>query len=478
MSDDTSMEDKVKEDLSTALDYALTPRDLLPALEHLLSTHDVYGKPKEQAAAMIWGAMGIGKTEIARDLGKIWGCRIVALHLPQFDPTDLKGIPVRLDDGRVQWVPSSYLPKQVDMVLGKEHAKGFNGTIDLYMHNAENVSITVLDPNGVAIHRWNDQLNPKVENLKLEVSDLEPRTSVTLSLKPGKEIKDLTGCTISVIDKAILFLDELSAAVPEVQNAALQLCLDRRVGEYDVPRDVPIMAAGNRESDAAFVHPMSAPLSNRFCHIRLIPSLTDWIEWAMIKKVHPHILGYLQWKGSKALMQFDPDKMAEGDGGFPTPRSWYKLHQQMSGNLPETIFNSIVTGYIGKSMGHDFLAYRKVCEVLPSTDDILSGKPVKIEDDLDIGAKYGLATALCYRLQDFHDQYYNEAEDDQDKQAEEWKTAAAAFVKFIDKYLGKEMTVLCIHIVARHLHISFVKFKGTKFAGFAKRYRDILRKTV
>ena len=63
----------------------------------------------------------------------------------------------------------------------------------------------------------------------------------------------MPGYTLHVAEKAVIFLDELSAADPSTQNAALQLCLDRRVNEYDVPFGVPILAAGNREDDGAFV---------------------------------------------------------------------------------------------------------------------------------------------------------------------------------------------------------------------------------
>jgi hypothetical protein len=474
MSKDSKVENDTKEELLAQLDYAVTPRNLLVTLEHLMS-----GKGKEQAAVMVWGAMGIGKTEIVRSLGTMWGCRIVALHLPQFDPTDLKGIPVRMDNGDVEWVPSSYLPKQEDIVVGKDDAKGFNKVVEFNMPNAEQVAVVLRNKQRQVIGTVNDQINTVQPELPMEATVDMLDSKVSINIGTSDDHPSLAGYTISLIDKSILFLDELSAAVPEVQNAALQLCLDRRVGEYDVPLGVPIVGAGNRESDMAFVNPMSAPLSNRFCHIRLIPSLTDWVEWAMIKKVHPHILGYLQWKGSKALMNFEPDKMAEGDGGFPTPRSWYKLSHQMTNRLPEPVFNAVVAGYIGKSMGHDFIQYRKVCELLPSTQDILDGKDVKITEDLDLGARYGLATSLCYRLLDYYEEFYDKDIKNIDDQNPRWKTATECFSDFIDKYLGKEMTVLCIHIVSRHLDISLRSFKGTKkFQGFASRYRDILRKTV
>lgn len=45
----------------------------------------------------------------------------------------------------------------------------------------------------------------------------------------------------------ILFLDELPNAMPSVQTAALQLTLDRRVGDHEIPDNCIIIAAGNRK---------------------------------------------------------------------------------------------------------------------------------------------------------------------------------------------------------------------------------------
>lgn len=453
-------------------DFAVTPSQLLPLLEHLLSPRNVHGEPKDMASVMIWGAMGIGKTDIVRTLGKLWDCRIVALHLAQFDPTDLKGIPVRMEDGKVVWVPSSYLPSFIVTELNADTFKSGGQKIQYDFPYAESVMVHIEDENGKNIGRWNDHLNGNLELEGVNVKFEKGHVNITSEKKlEGK---------VTITDKAIIFLDELSAAVPEVQNAALQLCLDGRVGEYDVPKFVPIVAAGNREIDGAFVHPMSAPLANRFCHVRLTVNTEDWIEYAMLKRVNTQIVGYISWKGQKALFEFNPDNLTDGDMGFPTPRSWTKLSSQMNDNLPDAVLNAVITGYVGKGAGQHFIVYRNICEKLPSTDDILQGKKVEIPEELDIGAKYGLAMALCYKLEDYHNKYFDETIDIEqpEKQKSEWRTATRTFCEFIDKHLGREMTVLCVHIVSKHLGISFTKFKGTDFPLFARKYRNILRKTV
>ena len=104
------MEDEINtiEEARSALNYEVTPKQLQQTLEHVLSSVDPAGNPKEQASVFVWGAMGIGKSDICKSVAKKWGMRVVALHLPQFDPTDVKGIPLKMDDGTVRWVPSSY----------------------------------------------------------------------------------------------------------------------------------------------------------------------------------------------------------------------------------------------------------------------------------------------------------------------------------------------------------------------------------
>ena len=73
----------------------------------------------------------------------------------------------------------------------------------------------------------------------------------------------------------ILFLDEMNSAAPAVQAAAYQLVLNRRVGQYVLPDNVLIVAAGNREADKGVVYRMPAPLANRFVHLELAVDFND-----------------------------------------------------------------------------------------------------------------------------------------------------------------------------------------------------------
>ena len=119
-------------------------------------------------------------------------------------------------------------------------------------------------------------------------------------------------------DTIVLFLDELNSAPPSVQAAAYQLILNGRIGQYELPKNVRIVAAGNRETDRGVTYRMPAPLANRFRHINMEVNFEDWSIWATDNKVHQDVIGYLTY--SKAdLFDFDPKTSSQS---FATPRSW------------------------------------------------------------------------------------------------------------------------------------------------------------
>lgn len=114
----------------------------------------------------------------------------------------------------------------------------------------------------------------------------------------------------------ILFLDELNAAPAMVQAACYQLVLDRKLGEYTLPKDWAIVAAGNRDGDRAVTTRMPTPLRNRFVHLEFEVDLQEWSEWAIGTGIRPEAIAFLRFR-QELLSAFDRDANA-----FPSPRSW------------------------------------------------------------------------------------------------------------------------------------------------------------
>ena len=73
---------------------------------------------KAQIPAFIWGAPGIGKSSIVKQVAKENGYDFIDLRLALMDPTDLKGIPFYdKEEHQALWAPPSFLPKSGSGIL-------------------------------------------------------------------------------------------------------------------------------------------------------------------------------------------------------------------------------------------------------------------------------------------------------------------------------------------------------------------------
>jgi hypothetical protein len=199
-------------------------------------------------------------------------------------------------------------------------------------------------------------------------------------------------------DHIVLFLDEMNSAAPAVQAAAYQLILNRRVGQYKLPDNVIIVAAGNREADKGVTYRMPAPLANRFIHIEMGVNFDDWFNWAVDNKIHQDVVGYLQF-AKQDLYDFDPKSSSRS---FATPRSWSFVSELLDDELDEGTTTDLVAGAVGEGLAVKFMAHRKVAANMPNPTDILNGK-VKELQTKEISAKYSLTVSLCYELKEASD---------------------------------------------------------------------------
>ena len=189
--------------------------------------------------------------------------------------------------------------------------------------------------------------------------------------------------------KGILFLDEINTAAPSVQNPALQLVLDRKVGSHTLGKGWYIIAAGNKADDKAHVYPLSSALRQRFAIYHYVPDHNTWANWAVKNDVHPHVIGFISFKPD-LLIQTSIDE----ESSNPSPRSWYYVSQRLHAGQNELRdVRSLVGG-----AASEFMAYQTVCENIPSISDLLSGKIVFEEDNKNITVSYAVSNALATHM--------------------------------------------------------------------------------
>lgn len=83
----------------------MRPAQLLRVLEReFLSAAEGHHTP-----VMLWGPPGVGKSQMVAQIAARHGARVIDIRLSQMEPSDLRGIPFRVD-GRVEWAIPSLLP--------------------------------------------------------------------------------------------------------------------------------------------------------------------------------------------------------------------------------------------------------------------------------------------------------------------------------------------------------------------------------
>jgi hypothetical protein len=247
----------------------------------------------------------------------------------------------------------------------------------------------------------------------------------TMRWAPPSELPDAT--LASKHKQIILFMDEMNSAAPAVQAAAYQLILNRRVGTYQLPDNVVMIAAGNREADKGVTYRMPAPLANRFVHLEMRVDWEDYSFWATENRVHKDVVGYLTFS-KKDLYDFDPKSTSRA---FATPRSWTFVSELLEDDdTDEGTLTDLVCGAVGEGLAIKFMAHRKVASKMPDPTDILTGK-VKKMDTKEISAMYSLAVSLCYELKDASD-----------KNAKNWNDQVNYFFKFIMDNFETELVIM------------------------------------
>jgi len=254
------------------------------------------------------------------------------------------------------------------------------------------------------VHQIGEGLNAKVIDVRLslwEPTDIKGipyfnSNDNTMAWAPPAELPDAE--MAAKYDNIVLFLDEMNSAAPSVQAAAYQLILNRKVGTYELPDNVMIVAAGNREADKGVTYRMPAPLANRFVHLEMAVNFDDWFQWAADNRIHKDVVGYLTFS-KKDLYDFDPKSPSRS---FATPRSWSFVSELIEDELETDTLTDLVSGAIGEGLGVKFMAHRKVAASMPNPTDILEGK-VKELKKAEISAMYSLTVSLCYELKESAD---------------------------------------------------------------------------
>ncbi len=172
---------------------------------------------------------------------------------------------------------------------------------------------------------------------------------------------------------AILFIDELSTAVPLMQSALLRVVLERVVGDFALPCGVDIVSAANPPEQTATGFHLSPALQNRFVYLRVQASARDFVEhfptlWgrAACCPWRQMIAYFIEQQ--QQFLHVMPKEEAGADGwAWPSPRSWeFAARVLGSGGLQD------IECAVGADAARAFAAWRAGLKC-PTVEELMCG---------------------------------------------------------------------------------------------------------
>lgn len=179
----------------------------------------------------------------------------------------------------------------------------------------------------------------------------------------------------NVADRAIVFLSELSTALPAMQAAMLRVAQERSVGSLMLGPNVRVVADANPPTSMGGGFHLSPALANRFAHIDFVPDFVSWSERIMTathvgNSAAPLVCGFLS---ARRTMFAPPVPLTQYEAGraWPSPRSWTNSITALDGESSLDSIVQIAATLIGASAAHEFGTW-VISQDLPDSRSVIA----------------------------------------------------------------------------------------------------------
>lgn len=167
--------------------------------------------------------------------------------------------------------------------------------------------------------------------------------------------------------KGIIFLDEINRGRRDVLQAVFQLCLDKRLHRYTLPKGWHVVAAMNPNTEDYIVTDLSdKAFLDRFCHIKLAPSKQEFFDYAKTRKFEPQLIQFLQDQPGLLQNELEAFELSV----TPSRRSWEAVDRLMKIKTPVNLLRELVAGLVGTTASTAFI------KSLSDSDKPINGKDI------------------------------------------------------------------------------------------------------
>ena len=166
--------------------------------------------------------------------------------------------------------------------------------------------------------------------------------------------------------------DELGACPEPVRKPALELILERRIGQYRLREDDRMVATTNTGDDGVMVYQWQRDTADRVLHLHLRADVKVWIRnYAVPRRLDPRVVWYLERHPDDFVASAKQEEY-EGATVVPTPRSWTKVSDLIKGCTDLDARLALVTGKLGASCAVRFVESLRTREQYVACEELLA----------------------------------------------------------------------------------------------------------
>src|SRR5574344_379709 len=236
------------------------------------------------------------------------------------------------------------------------------------------------------------QIDPTCETIYLQNASCESLNGKNICNEATGEMIDVKPSWLKQIEEKcekepdryhIVFLDEITNALPNIQEIVFNMVLDRKVnGKWNLPENVRIIASGNDMNDNLVDTKFAESLFDSFAHVYIKP--TFWLKWASDHNIHPAISSYIAYKKGETLR-------SEYNGEKPNAdlRKW----EMASKMLYATGKPEMLRALVGEDITREFIQFCN--QRVITLDDVISDNATESDiQSLNTAERYATTMIL------------------------------------------------------------------------------------
>lgn len=185
----------------------------------------------------------------------------------------------------------------------------------------------------------------------------------------------ITYCKANPDSGAVIFLDEFNRGRKDVLAGMFSLALDKTFHTIKLPVNCHIVAAGNPPTEEYFTTDVNeTALMARFVHIKLEPTVEEWVKYAKEKELESSLVGFIQEQ---------PKLLEDHHTDFQLPvkvdrRSYERASKLFANSTPKHLLSQLLPGIIGLSNYIAYEAYVKESDKVLTGEQVILGEGKKL----------------------------------------------------------------------------------------------------